>query len=285
MIDSFLYFNEHDLFFTRLEYLNPHVDKFVIVETDTTFSLQSHSRQFDQVYNKLSDDIKKKIVYHYLEIDKSQIPWSGNPHDPEFKNGSRYVEVKMRDTLADLICANGTNEWIAMSDLDEIWDPRALDQAKALVDQYGKMFWAQDFRTAFIDWQMRYGRWPGTRMTRVDILPVPTTDFYGSKNKTWGGYGDAKLEAGWHFTMMGDQGMKQQQIAAKREGPGWAEKLNKSYEQISSSMFENDYDSIVKKKKMRAIKVPEQQDIDPELYAIAKKYPGLWSGALKPNRR
>lgn len=283
MIDSFLYFNEQDLFFLRLEYYNKYVDKFVIVETDTTFSLQHHPKQFDKVYNQLSDDIKKKIIYSYLEIPKDQIQWSGDPlYSGDYKEKSRIVEVSMREELAKLLRSEGGTDWMAMSDLDEFWDPRYLKQARKLIDQYGKMFWAQDFRTAFIDWQMRYGRWPGTRMTRVDILPDPVREFYGSKNKTWGAFGDAKLEAGWHFTMMGDQSMKQQQIAAKREGPGWQHKLDKSYEQISSAMVNNDYNSVVKKKKMRANKIKEDEGLDPELHLIAKKFKSLWSGDLIP---
>lgn len=283
MIDSFLYFNEHDLFFLRLEYYEKYVDKFIIVETDTTFSLQHHPRQFDLVYNKLSDNLKKKIIYSYLEIPRDQIQWNGDPLvDESYKEKSRIVEVSMREELGRILRSEGGTDWMAMSDLDEFWDPRELDNAKKLIDQYSKMFWAQDFRTAFIDWQMRYGRWPGTRMTRVDILPDPITDFYGSKNKTWGSYGDAMLEAGWHFTMMGDQAMKQQQIAAKREGPGWKHKLNKSYEQISSAMLNNDYNSVVKKKKMRANKIVENEGLDPELYDHAKKFKSLWSGKLTP---
>lgn len=283
MIDSFLYFNEVDLFYLRLNYLDPHVDKFVIVETDTTFSLQNHPAHFDRVYKYLPDHLKKKIVYDYLVIDKDALQFSGDVDGEDYKEKSRVVEVAMRDRLADLIRAESKDDWVAMSDIDEIWDARYLNEAKHLVDQHGKMFWAQDFRSAFIDWRMIYGRWPGTKMTRVDILPVPTTDFYPSKNKTWGHYGDAKLEAGWHFTMMGGQKIKQEQISAKREGPGWEKKLQKSAEQISQAMVENQYNYVVKKKKMRVDKIPEDEGLDPSLFLIAKQYPDLWSGKLKPS--
>lgn len=285
MIDSFLYYNEQELFLTRIEYLDPYVDKFVIVETDTTFSLQPHEKKFDLVYNRLTDAQKKKIVYQYLEIDKTAIPWNGDPEAPEFKNGSRYVEVKMRDTLADVVRAESVDDWMAMSDLDEFWDPRFLDQAKATIDQFGKVFFAQDVRTGFFDWQMRYGRWPGSKMTRVDILPVPTTDLYPSKNKTWGNYGEAKVEAGWHLTMMGDQVMKREHILALREGPGWEKKMQKTADEISNAMVNNQFNSVVKKKKMRAIKLPETEGLDPRLYKIAKQYPNFWSGALTPDGR
>jgi hypothetical protein len=285
MIDSFLYFNETDLLRLRLEYLNPYVDKFVIVETDTTFSLLHHPAQFDAVYKTLPQDIKDKIVYHYLEIDKKEIEYSGDPDDPEFKPKSRYVEVAMRESLTNVVKSVSNNDWLMMSDLDEFWDPRFLDQAKAMVDKHGKTFWAQDVRTCFIDWKMRLGKWPGTKTTRVDIMPTPTTELYCSKNKTWGHYGESMVEAGWHLTMMGTQEMKSQQISAKREGPGWEKKMQKSAEQISEAIFNNDWDSVSKKKKMRAVKVNPMEDLDPNLYNIAKKYSELWSGNINPNSR
>lgn len=285
MIDSFLYFNEENLLRLRLEYLNAHVDKFVIVETDTTFSLRHHPAQFDTVYKTLPQDVKNKIVYHYLEIDKTEIAYSGDFDGDEFKIKSRYVEVAMRESLTSVIKTVSNIDWLMMSDLDEFWDPRFLDQAKELVDKHGKSFWAQDIRTCFIDWKMRYGKWPGTKTTRVDIMPTPTTNLYCSKNKTWGHYCESVVEAGWHLTMMGTQEMKSQQISAKREGPGWQKKMQKTADQISEAIFSNDWDSVSKKKKMRAIKVDPTEDLDPALYNAARKYSELWSGDINPNRR
>jgi beta-1,4-mannosyl-glycoprotein beta-1,4-N-acetylglucosaminyltransferase len=275
MIDSFLYFNETDLLRVRLEYLNPHVDKFVIVETDTTFSLQHHPAQFDKIYSTLPEDIRNKIVYQYLEIDKSTLDYSGNTDNPDFKSNSRIVEVSMRETLSDLIRSVSSDDWMMMSDLDEIWDPRLINESKKLVDKYGKMFWAQDVRTCFFDWQMTLGKWPGTKTTRVDIMPTPTTELYCSKNKTARHYGDGVLEGGWHLTMMGSQQMKGEQISAKREGPGWEKKIQKTSEEISQSVFDGNWNSVAKKKKMRAIKVEERSGFDLKLYDIAKQYPGL----------
>lgn len=282
MIDSFLYFNETDLLKLRLEYLNSYVDKFVIVETDTTFSLLHHPAQFDKVFKELPIEIKNKIEYQYLEIDKSQIQYSGNTEDPEFKANSRYVEVEMREALTKLIKTVSSSDWVMMSDLDEFWDPRELQKIQKLVDKNGKAFWAQEVRTCFLDWKMQLGKWPGTKTTRVDIMPVPTTDFYPSKNKTWGHYGDSFVEAGWHFTMMGNQEMKSQQISAKREGPGWERKIQKTANEISEAVFQGGWNGVAKKKKMRGIKVPGGEDLDPNLYNIAKNYDSLWSGNLNP---
>lgn len=277
MIDSFLYFNETDLFFLRIQYLDSHVRRFVIVETDTTFSCQPHPAQFDRVYQQLSSSQKQKIDYHYLRIDHSVF----EPGEENFKNNSRHVEREMRNALATVIKSVGQDEYMMMSDLDEFPDTRCLDAARRLVDQHGKMFWAQDTRAAYFDWQMQNGRWPGTKMCHVSNMPDPIQDLYMSKNKTWGTYGDAKLEAGWHFTLMGDAAMKQQQIVAKREGPGWQQKLNKTGAEIAQGMTRGQYNQVVKKGKMRAEKVGVG-DLDPALVALARQYSTLWSGAVRP---
>jgi hypothetical protein len=187
----------------------------------------------------------------------------------------------MRNQLARMIRAESNNDWIMMSDLDEIWDPRELDKAKQLVDRHGKMFFATDMRTAYIDWQMDYGRWPGSKFTRVDILPDPIQNFYMSKKKTWGSYNNIYIEAGWHFTLMGDSAMKQAHIESLREGPGWVSKLKLSSDQIAQGMTAGLYNQVVKKGAMRAKKVGVN-GLDPRLVSLAKKYPILWSGDVTP---
>jgi len=277
MIDSFLYFNETDLFALRIQYLEPYVRRFVIVETDTTFSCQPHAAQFDQVYQQLTLSQRNKIDYHYLQIDRSVF----EPGEENFKNNSRHVEREMRNALASMIKQVGQDEYMMMSDLDEFPDTRCFDQAKQLVDQHGKMFWSQDVRTAYFDWQTQSGRWPGTKMCHVTNIPDPIQNLYMSKNKTWGDYGPAYLEAGWHFTLMGDVMMKEQQISAKREGPGWQQKLNKTSTDIAQGMTQGQYNQVVKKGKMRAVKVGTE-GLDLNLLRLAKQYPALWSGALQP---
>lgn len=277
MIDSFLYFNETDLFFLRIQYLEPLVRRFVIVETDTTFSCQHHPAQFDSVYQQLTPSQRHKIDYHYLRIDRTVF----EPGEENFKNNSRHVEREMRNALASVIKSVAQDEYMMMSDLDEFPDVRCMDQARQLTDQHGKMFWSQDVRAAYIDWQMQNGRWPGTKMCHVSNMPEPIQDLYMSKNKTWGTYGDAKLEAGWHFTLMGNVTMKQQQIVAKREGPGWQHKLGLTGAEIAQGMTQGQYNQVVKKGKMRAKKVGIG-DMDPTLIALARPYAALWSGNIEP---
>ena len=285
MIDSFTYFNETDLFFLRVEYLSPYVDHFVIVELDTTFSLLQHNQMFSRVYKQLPEDIKRKIVYEFINVESSIRDYNGEAGDVEFKNQSRNIDHIMRNSKARLIKQIGhPSEYMFMSDIDEIWDVSKLYQAKHLIDQHAKMGWMQDMRSAFIDWRNPVAQWVGTKGTTVGWLPEEnvTGNFYMSKGKCVGHYADKTLVGGWHLTMMGNQQAKAEAIAAKRETPGWEKKLNLTSDEIASGMMNNKFNSVVKKGKMRVEKVEPCAGLTEEFYKIAKRFPNLWSGDLTP---
>ena len=287
MIDSFAYFNEQDILFLRLDYLAPHVDKFVIVELDTTFSLYPHRKMFGKVYKKLPNEIKSKIVYEFIEVDKNLIQYTGEVGSIDYKNKSRSIDHIMRNTKMELVKSISKDDYFMMSDIDEIWNPNQVVQAKQLIDNYGKMCWEQDMRSGFIDWKSHIESWFGTKGSTVDAIDQTNAvaELYVPKGKSKAFYENKILKGGWHFTLMGDVQTKTQQIIAKREGPGWERKLQMPSNEISNKIFENKYNSIVKKKAMRVNKVQESQGLDPVLYTIAKKYTGLWSKDLSPERK
>lgn len=283
MIDSFAYFNEQDIFFLRLEYLSPYVDKFIIVELDTTFSLLPHEKMFDRVYKKLPIDIKNKIIYEFIEVDKTAIKYDGVAGSADYKNKSRLIDNIMRNKKLELIKTVSHNDYMMMSDIDEFWDPRKLNDAKKLIDMHGRMCWKQDFRSGFIDWRSVSEWWPGTKGSTVDQCPIDVCrDFYISKPKCWGYYAESMLEGGWHFTMMGGEETKSNQISAKREAPGWFDKLKLTPDQISKGMMLGNYNNVLKKSKMKVNKISEDSNLDPQLYSISKKYKSLWSRGINP---
>ena len=284
MIDSFTYFNEQDIFFLRLEYLNPYVDKFVIVELDTTFSLQPHTKTFDSVYSKLPTDIKSKIVYNFITVDPDKVRYEGKAGDIDYKNKSRIIDLYMRNGKMELVKSISSTGYFMMSDIDEFWDPKKIKEAKQMIDNKGSMCWKQDMRSAFIDWKSGIEYWHGTKGSTIDQVDIDTVtqNFYVSKGKSEGYYKDKIVEGGWHFTLMGDAKTKSEQISAKREGPSWEEKLNLTSEQISFGILNDKYNTVVKKGKMRVRVVPENYKLDPVLYDLSKKYTGLWSNGIKP---
>lgn len=273
-IDTFLFYSEPILLRLRVEYFSRYVNKFVVVEADHSFTLQPHASEFDKVYRDLPADIRKKIVYEYLRIDTDPII------DSDGKTQGRHVEREARTRSRQLVEQISNTGIIAMNDIDEFWDPRLLDQAMAMIDKSGKMCWKQEYRVCFIDWVGRLQGWPGTKMGRIEDLPQDVMDFYCSKNKSWSVFPEI-LEGGWHLTIMGDAVSKTKQISAKREGPGWEQKIGKTSQQIADTVFANGWNTVVKKSKMKADKVGVDA-LDPQLVTLARKEPALWSGKINP---
>ena len=66
IFDSFLFFQELDLLEIRLKYLYPVVDKFIIVESNQSFTGKAKNYNFElnsQRYSKYLD----KIIYHKIK--------------------------------------------------------------------------------------------------------------------------------------------------------------------------------------------------------------------------
>lgn len=275
IIDSFLYYNETDLFLSRIEYLAPWVEHFVIVEADHSFTMQPHAKHFDCVFNQLSPELQQKIVYDYVKIDKTGF------EELDLKNQGRAVERQSRSRALELVLAlNKPDSVVAFSDGDEFWDPRLLPQAIDLIDKHKRMCWHQEYRVCFVDWKGRYGFWPGTKMTRVKDLPEDVMLFYVSRNKSMGEFPE-HVVGGWHLTIMGNLNTKLEQISAKRETPSWEQKVNRTSKGIADAVFDNSWNQVVKKGKMKAEKIGTM-NLDPELVKITQKYPDLWSGNINP---
>jgi hypothetical protein len=274
LIDSFLFYTEPVLARMRLEYYADVIDRFVIVEADRSFTMQPHPAEFDAVYRDLPGHIRRKITYDYIEIDPTPV------QDADGKSQGRHVEREARQHSHRLIRDIATQGILAMNDVDEFWDRRMLSEAMRMIDRAGKMCWRQEYRVCFIDWVGRLQGWPGSKMGRIEELPDDIMEFYCSKNKSWGVFSEI-LTGGWHLTIMGDESSKARQISAKREGPGWEQKIGKTSHEISSTVFANGWNTVVKKSKMRADKLGVE-NLDPDLVNIAQQHPVLWSGEIHP---
>lgn len=113
--DCFQFFNEVDLVQLRLAYLNPIVDRFVIVEASETHSGLPKPLLFEENISKFSE-WKDKIIY--LPMDFPAFPMK--PMERDFYQRS-YLSAGLCD------CVDG--DLVIVSDLDEIPTREAVIQA------------------------------------------------------------------------------------------------------------------------------------------------------------
>ena len=125
IVDSFMFYNELDMLFYRLNILGPHVDYFIIVESN-----QSHSGNQKPLFyedNKhLFETFKDKIIhvicdlpykYPYVNISKND-QWKNENYNRNcIEKGIQQINLEPNDV-------------IITSDLDEIIDPNILLKIK-----------------------------------------------------------------------------------------------------------------------------------------------------------
>lgn len=129
--DCFMFYNEFELLKFRLEYLKNHVDYFVIVEGNTTFSGNPKNQNFD--INLFDKEIQSKIRYQYLSYPLNNDPiWNEINTVISDNNDENNILAWKKEywtrnqLLNDLYDAN-EEDIIMLSDVDEIPDIKILE--------------------------------------------------------------------------------------------------------------------------------------------------------------
>jgi beta-1,4-mannosyl-glycoprotein beta-1,4-N-acetylglucosaminyltransferase len=124
IIDCFMFFDEEMLLDLRLNILDKFVDQFVIVESSYTHSGKEKKLIFD--INKYSK-FKEKINYIILKDPPEGIEEINNGDSEDEISRKEILNALKRENLQRNTIFNGLkdadkNDWIIISDLDEIPD-------------------------------------------------------------------------------------------------------------------------------------------------------------------
>ena len=130
--DCIPFFNELDILNLRLHVLNSYVDKFIIEEATVTFSGEPKELCFEKNKEMFREFLPK---IEYIVVDNSPVNTTTHLRDKFQKNA-------LEKGLADA----GENDMILLSDVDEIPNPRVLQELKQNFDpdnvlllyQYGR---------------------------------------------------------------------------------------------------------------------------------------------------
>ena len=172
IIDCFMFFDEEMLLDLRLNILDEFVDKFVIVESSYTHSGKEKKLIFD--INKYSK-FKKKINYIILKGPPKGIEEiSSNDSEGEISRKEILNALKrenlQRDTILNGLKDADSNDWIIVSDLDEIPD---LTKVNFNNIKNKIIFFKQKVFYYKLNLELKTLRWIGTKACRKKYLKSP----------------------------------------------------------------------------------------------------------------
>ena len=208
-----MFFDEEMLLELRLNTLNKFVDKFVIVESSYTHSGKDKKLIFD--INKYSK-FKDKIHYIVLKDPPAGIE-EANSNDDEGEISRKEIlnalkrENLQRDTILDGLKDADKNDWVIISDLDEIPNLENLNFSNI---KNKIIFFKQKVFYYKLNLELKTLRWIGSKACRKKDLKTPQwlrnikdkiyskwrLDILFSKKK----YSDIYFveNGGWHFSFV-----------------------------------------------------------------------------------
>lgn len=127
--DIFTYNGEKDILDLRFNVLSPHVDKFVIIEFDETFSGKPKAKRFLEDLHPAWHQFIKKIEYAYItkpEYIRYAELADTSPNVPQNGPAHWKQEFCQKESIKDVLFDLNDDDIVFIGDVDEIWDP-ALD--------------------------------------------------------------------------------------------------------------------------------------------------------------
>jgi len=194
IIDSFIFYNELPLLEMRLNELYDHVDYFVLVEMNTTFTGNSKPYYFADNRERFRKFWDKLI---YITDMGQTLPKTKNPWVKEYYQRNLIREGIDKNTIPDI----KGDDIVLVSDVDEIPDPEALKQTAFEKDKiyfFEQRYFYYNFSCEF-DF-----KWKGTMGFNYDLLPdidlnMIRKDKYRDKDERV----DYVPDGGWHCSYFG----------------------------------------------------------------------------------
>jgi len=195
--DCFTFYNELDLLELRLHELYDHVDHFVLVEANSTFTNRDKPFNFELNRDRYAKYLDKIIYVQVTDMPKSTNAWDN--------------ETFQRNAILRGLVDADANDIALVGDVDEILRPETVDQVRA--DNKEVM----GFRIPYFNFKYNYilvNNWESYHIwnvgCRVGMLQDPN-GFRGTRfnlNSFPFDYQDDNIKiyehAGWHFTYLGD---------------------------------------------------------------------------------
>lgn len=180
IVDAFTFYNEIDMLKLRLEYLDPFVDYFVIVESTLT-----HRGDPKELYFQNNTSEFEKWADKIIHVIVEDNPGGADPWLRE--NHQRNCIIRGLDRFND-------DDIVMISDVDEIPNVKAIQNN---TQTYSLDMITFNYSLNFIQ---TFERWFGTVVTHKRDIVEHGAQYFRDRRSRF-----PVLEfAGWHFTSFGD---------------------------------------------------------------------------------
>ena len=172
IFDCFMYFDEDAVLDVRLNYLTKYVDKFIIIESRYNHKGEKREPQFD--FEKFQK-FKEKINYILIDKEPAGIEevYESDNHDEKSRKfilNAIKRENFQRNFISQGISEANDNDWILISDLDEIPNLEKNDLKKF---QSPLVFFKQQMMYYKFNLILKDYSWIGTKACKKKILKTP----------------------------------------------------------------------------------------------------------------
>jgi beta-1,4-mannosyl-glycoprotein beta-1,4-N-acetylglucosaminyltransferase len=292
IIDSFLFFQELDLLEIRLNYLDPYVDEFVIVEACQTFT----GKPKDFVFEKNIERFKRflpKINYYKIEdfhqdFESIQQYLSGFNDESHSKvlsileNHSHYPKSQIhwvldsyhRECLHLILDRVANDDIVMISDLDEVPSAKAFQEENLKrYKQEPVVFQQAEFRY-FLNYY-KDSDWLGTIASKYQLIRDHSFNLLRMDSKEVRSLvaKDSLKDGGYHFTSCGGIEM----IKAKIESWGHQEFNNSLILKNLEENIKTGQDIFMREMgtNLSYVGLNDREFFDESMELILLKYPSL----------
>lgn len=199
IIDCFTFFNEYDMLEGRLEYLYNHVDYFVIVEANLSFSGQVKPYNYVNNisrYRKYAD----KILYFPIDIPRENYQWK-DPTAREFTNSDAewQVEFAQRNYIGHALKIFSDEDIALVGDIDEIPNRDKIQEIIFSLRNFPAVSLDQKVLVYNLD-QAQHGTWFGTVASKCGVVRTVSAQHCRDSR-----FFDMPhiADGGWHLTYWG----------------------------------------------------------------------------------